>query len=241
MNTPPLQWSADDRFGRALRPWSCPTRRMPRNSAPSSAIAGIEDVTDFTAQVRISPLSGGRFRASGTLKASVVQASVVNLEPVPSSIQESFSVEYWPPEAIVEAGEDIPFDAEAARASRWRAHTCRSSAVRDFRACARPISPQSGRHSSTGLRLKPGRSRVPSQSSARLKPDAPPDGEVGIAVQSLAAPQYFDCQPKLIQYVLPLGSWLSPYVAARGWIFRRWGRQLQLRLTRWGEILARPS
>jgi len=37
-----------------------------------------------------------------------------------------------------------------------------------------------------------------------------------------------------------LGSWLSPYVAARGLDFRRWGRQLQLRLTRWGEILG-PS
>lgn len=75
--------------------------------------AGIEDLTSFTANVTISSLSAGRFRASGALKASAVQASVVDLEPVPTEADESFSVEYWPPESIGETGGDAPADAEA--------------------------------------------------------------------------------------------------------------------------------
>ena len=42
----------------------------------------------------------------------MVQASAVNLDPVPSSIEESFSVEYWPAESIGDAGRDAPFETD---------------------------------------------------------------------------------------------------------------------------------
>ncbi len=75
--------------------------------------AEVEDLTSFSARVKIAPLPGGRFRASGTLQASVVQSSVVDLEAVPSSIEESFSVDYWPGESIGNAGEEAAaFDAD---------------------------------------------------------------------------------------------------------------------------------
>jgi hypothetical protein len=111
MNTPPLHWSADV----AAIAHAPVNLSYEANAAELGALkryAGIEDVAAFAAQVKISPLAGGKFRASGTLKASVVQASVVNLEPVPSSIEENFSVQYWPAEAIEEADEDTSFDAD---------------------------------------------------------------------------------------------------------------------------------
>lgn len=112
MNTPPLQWSVDT----GLLAHSRADFSYEANAKELDALkryARIEDVTGFTAQVKIVSFAGGRYRASGTLQAGVVQASVVNLEPVRSSIQESFSVEYWPAEAIEDAQEDAPFDADA--------------------------------------------------------------------------------------------------------------------------------
>lgn len=50
----------------------------------------------------IKPLSEGRYRLSGRLKASVTQACVVSLEPVPSTIGEEVSLEFWPAELLSE-------------------------------------------------------------------------------------------------------------------------------------------
>ncbi len=111
MNKTPLEWSADT----GHLPHSAVDFSYEANARELAALkryAGVEDLTAFTARVKISPLSGGRYRASGAFQASVVQASVVNLEAVPSSIEESFSVEYWPAESIADADRDAPLESE---------------------------------------------------------------------------------------------------------------------------------
>ncbi len=73
----------------------------------------VQDLTSFKAQVKIVPLAAGKYRASGKLQASVVQSSVVDLRAVPSSIEESFSVEYWPAGSVENRGDEAAsFDAE---------------------------------------------------------------------------------------------------------------------------------
>jgi hypothetical protein len=175
MNTPPLQWSAET----ASAARSPVELSYEANAAELGAIkryAGVEDVTDFTAQVRISPLSGGRFRASGTLKASVVQASAINLEPVPSSIQESFSVEYWPPEAIGEAGEDTPFDAELPEPLDGGRIPV-GALLSEIFALALDPYPRNPDDKLDWPQPKAGAEPGPFAKLARLKPDAPPDGK----------------------------------------------------------------
>ena len=44
----------------------------------------------------LEALEKERFRLSGTIEAGVTQACVVTLEPVPSTISETFSVELYP-------------------------------------------------------------------------------------------------------------------------------------------------
>jgi hypothetical protein len=48
----------------------------------------------------IKPAGAGRYVLSGTLRAQVVQACVVSLDPVISSIEEDFHVAFWPEEDI---------------------------------------------------------------------------------------------------------------------------------------------
>lgn len=63
---------------------------------------------------RVKPIGGTRFKASGRITAELVQACVTTLEPVPETIQESFSVAFWPADEI--GGElsegEIPLDEE---------------------------------------------------------------------------------------------------------------------------------
>ena len=111
MDEPPLHWSVD-----TLTIGNSPVERLfEANAVERGALkdfAGVEDVTNFAARLKVSPLARGHFRVSGTLAANVVQASVINLEPVLSAIEESFSVEFWPAEAIGEEQEETPFDAD---------------------------------------------------------------------------------------------------------------------------------
>ena len=176
MDGPPLQWSVDTASA-AHSPLDLSYEANARELDTLKRYTGIEAVTDFTARLKVSPLAGGRFRVSGTLQANVVQASTVNLEPVTSSIQESFSVEYWPAEAIGEAQEDAPFDAdlpEPLDAGRIPAGALLSEV---FALALDPYPrnpddkldwtpPQDG--------LEPG----PFAKLARLKPDAPPGWDV---------------------------------------------------------------
>jgi hypothetical protein len=110
MTGAPLQWSIDT-IPMAQAPSGFSFAAQPAELEALKAYAGVEALTAFTAEVKVVPLSGGKFRASGTLKANAVQASVVNLEPVPASIEESFTAEYWPAEAIGKP-EDLPFDTD---------------------------------------------------------------------------------------------------------------------------------
>jgi uncharacterized metal-binding protein YceD (DUF177 family) len=48
----------------------------------------------------IKPLPRGRFRFSGEIKASLTQACIVTLDPVPAELTESFSVELLPEEEL---------------------------------------------------------------------------------------------------------------------------------------------
>lgn len=65
--------------------------------------AEVEDLTSFSARLTVKPLAEAKFKVSGVLHANLVQASVVNLSAVPTSIKESFCVEYWPADQIAKA------------------------------------------------------------------------------------------------------------------------------------------
>ncbi len=175
MDTPPLHWSVDV----AAIAHAPDGLSYEANAAELGALkryAGIEDVTDFTAQVRISPLAGGKYRASGTLRASVVQASVVNLEPVPSSIEESFSVDYWPAEAIGDRDVDAPFDGDLPEPIDGGRIQVGALLSELFTLALDPYP----RNPDDKLDWTPPRTGLepgPFAKLARLKPDAPPDKE----------------------------------------------------------------
>jgi hypothetical protein len=103
MNTPPLQWTIDvNSIGRAPS-----SRSYEATSAELEALqryVEAEDMTSFRSDLKVVPLGKGKFRISGMLHADLVQASVISLEKVPASIEETFSVDYWPAELIEEAG-----------------------------------------------------------------------------------------------------------------------------------------
>lgn len=61
------------------------------------------------AQVRIERLAGGYIRVFATLKAAVVQACVVTLDPVSSEIDEAFTLLYGPQAEVAE----VVLDGEA--------------------------------------------------------------------------------------------------------------------------------
>ncbi len=111
MNETPFVWSVDT-GSLAHSPAEFSYEANARELDALKRYAGIKDLTAFKARVRISPRSGGRYHATGTLQASAVQASVVNLEAVPASIEESFSVEYWPAESIGDADRNAPLEAD---------------------------------------------------------------------------------------------------------------------------------
>ncbi|MEM9028901.1 MAG: DUF177 domain-containing protein [Pseudomonadota bacterium] len=57
----------------------------------------------------IRPRSDGRYQVSGTLRAEIVQACVVTLEPVTQTIQETFDVTFCPPDQL--ENDEPEFDA----------------------------------------------------------------------------------------------------------------------------------
>lgn len=54
----------------------------------------------MTAQYTIKPRGGGHFRLTGKLNARVEQSCVVTLEPLTNDVSESFSVDFWPENAL---------------------------------------------------------------------------------------------------------------------------------------------
>jgi uncharacterized metal-binding protein YceD (DUF177 family) len=71
-----------------------PTGRIERleaNQAEREALAerlGIIALDSLTAEIALSPAPGGALRARGTIRAEVVQACVVTLDPVPELVEE---------------------------------------------------------------------------------------------------------------------------------------------------------
>jgi hypothetical protein len=54
----------------------------------------------LSAEYALKPTLDGRYRLSGRLRAHVVQACVVTLEPVASTLDEEFDVTFWPEERM---------------------------------------------------------------------------------------------------------------------------------------------
>ena len=61
---------------------------------------GILGLDRLESRYRITHLPRGRFRLKGELRAHVVQACVVSLDPVAADLAEPFDLEFWPPEAV---------------------------------------------------------------------------------------------------------------------------------------------
>jgi uncharacterized metal-binding protein YceD (DUF177 family) len=72
--------------------------------------------TSLKADYVIAPTAGGHYRLSGRLCAEVSQACVVTLEPVESTIEETFEAVFWPQEDMPapESGE-LALDDEPER------------------------------------------------------------------------------------------------------------------------------
>jgi len=104
MNTLPLRWSID--VHSVHTPLSLSYEANERELETLKHYAEVERVTSFKSEVRVSPLSAGKFKVTGRLQAEAVQASVVDLSPVPASIDETFSVEFWPQDLIEDRSEE---------------------------------------------------------------------------------------------------------------------------------------
>ena len=110
--TPPLQWSIEVHSVHAPLTLSYEANEQEREAL--KRYTELEDVASFASQLKVSPLSGNRFKVTGTLKADAVQASVVDLSPVPARIEEDFSVEFWPQELVEEkAGQAVSLDDDS--------------------------------------------------------------------------------------------------------------------------------
>lgn len=113
MNTSPLPWTVDVKaVANASASFSFEATEQELEALKH--YVDVEDLTSFKAKVRIAPIADAKFRATGTLWADVVQSSIVNLSEVRASIEESFSVEYWPAPLIEETREETsaPFEED---------------------------------------------------------------------------------------------------------------------------------
>jgi hypothetical protein len=112
MSTIPLQWSVDIKAA-AHAPAEFSYEASPGELEGLKRYAEVEDLTSFMAYVKAVPLGQGKFRVSGKLQARLVQPSVVDLKAVPSFIEESFSVDFWPEGSIEDEDEEaLPFDTD---------------------------------------------------------------------------------------------------------------------------------
>ncbi|HWJ18645.1 MAG TPA: hypothetical protein VNR65_07960 [Geobacterales bacterium] len=111
MSNPPLQWFIDVHSVHA--PLSPSYEANKHELEALKRYAEVEDLTSFSSELRVSPLSAGKFKVAGRLKADAVQASIVDLSAVPAAIDETFSVEFWPQELIDEnTGDDVSLGDE---------------------------------------------------------------------------------------------------------------------------------
>ena len=91
--------------------WTHPTAAIPAtgldahrkaSAAEGAAVAAAADILGverLEARYRITQAARGRYLLEGKIRARVVQACVVTLDPVTAELAEPFSVEFWPAEA----------------------------------------------------------------------------------------------------------------------------------------------
>lgn len=112
----------------AAKPWVIKTRGIGNSGVSGTLEANEQDrralavALDILAcerlvvDYRVRPIGGTHFKASGRITADLVQACVATLEPVPETINESFSVAFWPadeiggelPEGEIHLDEEVP-------------------------------------------------------------------------------------------------------------------------------------
>jgi hypothetical protein len=92
--------------------WDHPTSDVPKTGLSATRAAAPDELKavaralgliacpSLEASYVITPGGAGRYALSGTLRAQVVQACVVTLDPVASAIEESFEAFFWPEEDI---------------------------------------------------------------------------------------------------------------------------------------------
>jgi uncharacterized metal-binding protein YceD (DUF177 family) len=91
----PLEWS----LAAAEVPAS--PREFKREATPAELAAvakalGLLGCARLTANYRLRPLGGGRYKLTGQCEADVTQACIVSLEPVPASVTLPIDVEFAP-------------------------------------------------------------------------------------------------------------------------------------------------
>jgi hypothetical protein len=109
---PPLSWPLDVR--------DVPSGGLKgKREATARELAALATFLDLLEVRRVAieytliAKGGGKARLRGRLAADVDQACVITQEPVPARIDESFDLEYWPPEDLVKATADAALDAAA--------------------------------------------------------------------------------------------------------------------------------
>lgn len=109
MDAPPLSWTIDtNALPNGPASFSYDANEAER--AVLKSYTAVDNVASFSARVRVTHMSGGRYKAAGRWEAQLIQASVVSLSPVPSHLKEEFSVEYRPSDA--EEGEEKTLSPE---------------------------------------------------------------------------------------------------------------------------------
>jgi len=108
-------------FSRSLRPGAVGSEgrreRIEADAAERAALAermGLIALDSLEAEMTLRPVPGAAIRVTGTLRAAVVQACVVTLEPVPQRVEEAFEWRILPPgEAPPEELDDGPDEIES--------------------------------------------------------------------------------------------------------------------------------
>ncbi len=68
---------------------------------------GVPEVKDIRLTYHIAPLARGRFRGDFSLTAHLTQTCVVSLSPLSSTVQEDFTITFWPESQWREISEEM--------------------------------------------------------------------------------------------------------------------------------------
>ena len=91
-------------------------RDIEADKATREAIAevgGLREILAASASLDVTPMSGGRIRVEGRVRARVGQTCVVTLDPIESDIDEAVDLIFAPPEQIPEMADLVEEAAES--------------------------------------------------------------------------------------------------------------------------------